>query len=48
MDFAILESELQRDFEDDVQILLATLYHVNGKAKKITRLRELLETEGVK
>jgi hypothetical protein len=32
---AVLEVGLQRDFEDDVQILLATLYHVNTQAKKI-------------
>ena len=31
----VLENGLQRDFEDDVQILLATLYHVNQQAKKI-------------
>ena len=31
----VLEVGLQRDFEDDVQILLATLYHVNTQAKKI-------------
>ena len=44
---AILEAELQRDFQDDVQILLATLYHVNSKAKKILANQGLTAEENL-
>ena len=38
---AILEQELQTDFEDDVQVLLATLFHVNAKVKRLLANRGL-------
>ena len=44
---AILEAELQRDFQDDVQILLATLYHVNTKANKILANKGLTAEENL-
>jgi hypothetical protein len=44
---AILEAELQRDFQEDVQILLATLYHMNTKAKKILANQGLTAEENL-